>query len=59
MDYQVNHAVRQDSQHQLDYPKGYGLMLLALLMLPETKGRAVAEIKPNDMTSLAPSPATQ
>jgi hypothetical protein len=37
---------------------GYGVMLLALLMLPETKGRSVSAIKPNDMTSpLAPSPA--
>ena len=35
----------------------YGLMLLALLMLPETKGRSVDAIEPGDMTSLAPSPA--
>jgi hypothetical protein len=34
-------------------------MLLALLMLPETKGRSVGAIQPNDMTSLEPSPATQ
>ena len=39
----------------------YGLMLLALLMLPETKGRVVAEITPEDMVlpSLKPSPAAQ
>jgi MFS family permease len=30
----------------------YGLMLLALIMLPETKGRAVAAITPDDMSSL-------
>jgi MFS family permease len=35
----------------------YGLMLFALLMLPETKGRSVDAIEPGDMTSLAPSPA--
>jgi sugar phosphate permease len=35
----------------------YGLMLLALLMLPETKGRSVAEIAPDDIASLRPSPA--
>src|SRR5262245_60835180 len=37
----------------------YGLMLLALLMLPETRGRAVAAIQPGETTSasLAPSPA--
>jgi nitrate/nitrite transporter NarK len=28
----------------------YGLMLLALIMLPETKGRAVAAITPDDMS---------
>lgn len=37
----------------------YGLMLSALLLLPETKGRSVREIKPDDMTSLAPSPAAE
>src|SRR6201996_1304424 len=38
---------------------GYGVMLLALAMLPETKGRSASAIKPNDMTSsLTPSPAT-
>jgi MFS family permease len=35
----------------------YGLMLLALLMLPETRGRSVGAITPNDMTSLRPQPA--
>jgi MFS family permease len=29
----------------------YGLMLLALIALPETKGRSAAAIKPGDMTS--------
>ena len=40
---------------------GYGLMLLALILLPETKGRSIAAITPNDMTppSLAPSPAAR
>jgi sugar phosphate permease len=38
---------------------GYGVMLLALVMLPETKGRSAAAIEPGDMTSLKPSPATQ
>jgi MFS family permease len=36
----------------------YGLMLLALLMLPETKGRSAGAITPNDMTSLRTQPAT-
>src|SRR6202000_1422412 len=34
---------------------GYGLMLLMLLMLPETKGRSAAAITPGDMTSLQPA----
>jgi hypothetical protein len=34
----------------------YGPMLLALLMLPETRGRVAADITPDDMTSLASSP---
>jgi MFS family permease len=40
---------------------GYGVMLLALLMLPETRGRSVDAIEPGDMkpASLAPSPATR
>jgi nitrate/nitrite transporter NarK len=33
----------------------YGLMLFALLLLPETKGRVVGAITPDDMTSLRPS----
>jgi MFS family permease len=36
---------------------GYGLMLLMLMMLPETKGRSAAAITPGDMTSLRPAPA--
>ena len=38
---------------------GYGIMLLALLMLPETKGRTAADIQIGDTTAapLAPSPA--
>jgi nitrate/nitrite transporter NarK len=35
----------------------YGLMLLALILLPETKGRSVSAITPGDMTSLRPSPS--
>jgi len=35
----------------------YGLMLLALMMLPETRGRSVATITANDMSSLRPAPA--
>jgi MFS family permease len=40
---------------------GYGLMLIALLMLPETRGRSVDAIEPGDMKSpsLAPSPAAR
>jgi MFS family permease len=34
----------------------YGIMLLALIMLPETRGRSVAAITPNDMSSLPTSP---
>jgi nitrate/nitrite transporter NarK len=34
----------------------YGIMLLALIMLPETKGRSVAAIEPGDMSSLPTSP---
>jgi MFS family permease len=39
---------------------GYGVMLLALLMLPETKGRSAADIQVGDAASapLAPSPAS-
>jgi hypothetical protein len=38
---------------------GYGVMLLALLMLPETKGRSAADIQIGETTAapLAPSPA--
>ena len=36
---------------------GYGLMLFALVLLPETKGRSVSAITPGDMTSLRPSPS--
>jgi Sugar (and other) transporter len=36
---------------------GYGLMLFALILLPETKGRSVASIAPGDTTSLRPSSA--
>jgi sugar phosphate permease len=36
---------------------GYGLMLFALILLPETKGRTVASIAPGDVTSLRPSSA--
>jgi sugar phosphate permease len=35
----------------------YGLMLLALTMLPETKGRSLGAIVPGDLTPLRPSPA--
>src|ERR1700742_2400586 len=39
---------------------GYGVMLLALLMLPETKGRSAADIQVGDATTpLAPSPAAR
>src|SRR6201995_5905554 len=38
---------------------GYGIMLLALAMLPETKGRPVADITPGDMTSLPAAAATR
>ena len=36
---------------------GYGVMLLALMLLPETKGRIVSAITPGDMTSLQPAAA--
>jgi MFS family permease len=36
---------------------GYGLMLFALMLLPETKGRSVGAIAPGDMTSLRPAAA--
>src|ERR1700753_959195 len=36
---------------------GYGVMLPALLMLPETKGRSLASIVPDGLTPLRPSPA--
>lgn len=35
----------------------YGLMLLALTMLPETKGRSLDKIVPGGLTPLRPSPA--
>jgi len=35
----------------------YGLMLLALTMLPETRGRSLGAIQPGDISSLRPSPA--
>jgi len=35
----------------------YGLMLFALMLLPETKGRSVGAIAPGDMTQLRPAPA--
>jgi MFS family permease len=35
----------------------YGLMLLALALLPETKGRSLASIVPDGLTPLRPSPA--
>ena len=35
----------------------YGLMLLALTMLPETRGRSLAAILPGDVSPLRPSPA--
>jgi MFS family permease len=40
---------------------GYGIMLIALLMLPETKGRSAADIQIGDTTAapLAPSQATR
>ncbi|MBV9457228.1 MAG: MFS transporter, partial [Bradyrhizobium sp.] len=38
---------------------GYGVMLLALMLLPETKGRVVSAITPNDMTSMQPAAATR
>jgi MFS family permease len=39
---------------------GYGVMLLALLMLPETRGRSAAAIEAGDMrSSLAPSHAAE
>src|SRR5690349_4925056 len=40
---------------------GYGIMLLALLMLPETKGRSAADIQIGETTAtpLAPSPASR
>jgi len=33
------------------------VMLLALMLLPETKGRIVSAITPGDMTSLQPAAA--
>lgn len=36
---------------------GYGVMLLALMLLPETKGRTVSAILPGDTASLQPSAA--
>ena len=40
---------------------GYGVMLLALLMLPETRGRSAADIQVGETASapLAPSPAAR
>jgi hypothetical protein len=35
----------------------YGLMLLALTMLPETRGRSLGAIIPGDVSQLGPSPA--
>ena len=35
----------------------YGVMLLALALLPETKGRSLATIVPDGLTPLRPSPA--
>ena len=35
----------------------YGLMLLALTMLPETRGRSLGAIVPGDLAPLRPSPA--
>jgi MFS family permease len=35
----------------------YGLMLLALALLPETKGRSLDSILPDGLTPLRPSPA--
>jgi MFS family permease len=36
----------------------YGLMLLALMLLPETRGRSVASITPGDVSSLRPASAS-
>jgi hypothetical protein len=35
----------------------YGLMLLALAMLPETRGRSLDNIDPGGLSPLRPSPA--
>ncbi len=35
----------------------YGLMLLALTMLPETRGRSLGAIQPGDISPLRPPPA--